>query len=92
MYSYQTNFSLPRSSLVDTGSPINLDTTEVEEYLSGAKKSNLRCSGATGDSLGMNKVGDMNMHVCDKLGKGGKSMLSVNEPSLLLFVGKKGRV
>ena len=77
MYSYQTNFSLPRSSLVDTGSPINLDTTEVEGYLSKARKSHLRCSGATGDSLGMDKVGDINMHVCDNLGRGGKSVLNV---------------
>ena len=40
--------------------------------MTGSKRSNVRCSGATGDSLGMSKVGNLNMYVNDKRGGGTK--------------------
>jgi hypothetical protein len=49
----------------------------VEKYLTESKKSNLRCSGATGDSLGISKVGNLKMFVEDKRGGGVKTQIDV---------------
>jgi hypothetical protein len=57
--------------LLDTGSPISLDKPEIEPHLVGGKRTKIRCSGATGDSLGMRQVGRKIMHVVDNIEGGG---------------------
>ena len=49
----------------------------MEKYLTESKNSGLRCSGATGDSLGISKVGNLKMFVEDKRGGGVKTQIDV---------------
>ena len=69
---FNANHELCRQAIVDTGSPLDLEQTCVEEAMTNAKASSMKCVSASGDTIKMSKHGDMLYTLPDTLGEGGE--------------------